>query len=555
MNRNTEVHFSNIPQVNMQRSKFDLSNKILTTANAGRIIPIEWWEVLPGSTFKIDTQLEIRTSTMIRPVMDDSYADLYYFFVPFRLVWDHWEEFNGASDDEWIQKTEYTVPWIKPPKGGWKEKTIADYMGVRPNVEHEGVNQLNFRAYCKIINDWFRNTNLMKATYFSKGDADIEGSNGDDYVTDPAKGGMPVRACKFNDYFTSALPDAQRSVTPVTIPLGTTAPVVGDGKTLGLTNGESNFGLLSGVVANNWVARINTAAYDKPAGTQNVEDSAGFPSGSIGVATENSGMVADLSQATASKINDLIKAFATQDLLTLDARGGNRYTSILESHFKVKSPDARLQRAEYLGGKRIKINVQAIAQSSGTQNENGNQVTPQGNLSGVSYTSNYSENVSSAFTEHGVIIAMLCIRTNHTYQQGIEKGWSRKRRFDFYLPALANIGEQLILNKEIYAQGTEEDNQGFGYQEAWAEYRFKPNRVSGQMRSDAPGSLDSWHYADDYDSKPVLGPEWIMETEKNVDRTLAIQSSISDQYIIKGEFITYAYQPMPLYSIPGLRSI
>ncbi len=547
MNRNTESHFSNLPKLQIKRSIFDRSSQHKTTFNVGQLIPVYVEEIMPGDTMSLDTAMVVRTSTLLKPVMDNAFLDLFYFFVPMRLVWKHWQEFMGENKTgPWTQQTEYTIPQIKAPEGGWTEGTIADYMGIPTKVSNIEISSLYFKAYSLIWNEFFRDENLMNFTDFDDGDATLQGVNTGVLETDAMLGGLPLPVCKIHDYFTSGLPEPQKG-PDVLLPLGTNAPVIGNGTTLGLTNGSGNFGLLSGVIANNWAARINTDAYNKPEGTQNVENSAGFPSGSIGVATENSGMIADLSKATAATINQLRQAFALQTLYETDARGGTRYIEIIKAHFGVTSPDARLQRPEYLGGKRIPLNVQQVIQTSAT---NENDFTPQGNIAAYSHTPDSSNSFTKSFTEHGILLGLVCVRTERTYQQGIEKLFSRKRRFDYYFPALANIGEQPILNKEIYAQGTADDEKVFAYQEAFADYRYKPSRVSGEMRSNAKNSLDIFHYADDYSALPKLSQEWIMETKNNFDRTLAVQSTTANQIIADFYFKVHNARPMPAYSIP-----
>lgn len=547
MNRNTESHFSNLPKLQIKRSIFDRSSQHKTTFNVGQLIPVYVDEIMPGDTVSLDTAMVVRTSTLLKPVMDNSFLDLFYFFVPMRLVWKHWQEFMGENKTgPWTQQTEYTIPQIKAPEGGWTEGTIADYMGIPTKVSNIEISSLYFKAYSLIWNEFFRDENLMNFTDFDDGDATLQGVNTGVLETDAMLGGLPLPVCKIHDYFTSGLPEPQKG-PDVLLPLGTNAPVIGNGTTLGLTNGSGNFGLLSGVIANNWAARINTDAYNKPEGTQNVENSAGFPSGSIGVATENSGMIADLSKATAATINQLRQAFALQTLYETDARGGTRYIEIIKAHFGVTSPDARLQRPEYLGGKRIPLNVQQVIQTSAT---NENDFTPQGNIAAYSHTPDSSNSFTKSFTEHGILLGLVCVRTERTYQQGIEKMFSRKRRFDYYFPALANIGEQPILNKEIYAQGNDDDEKVFAYQEAFADYRYKPSRVSGEMRSNAKNSLDIFHYADEYSVLPKLSQEWIVETKNNFDRTLAVQSSVANQIIADFYFKVHNARPMPAYSIP-----
>lgn len=556
MNRNSESHFSiNPTDIDIQRSKFDRSTGLKTTFNTGELVPIFVDEVLPGDTFKLDTACVIRMTTPVHPIMDTANVDIYYFFVPNRLVWEHWKEFNGEnSSGHWEQTTEYEIPQITAPSGGWQKGSIADYMGIPINTANLSVNHLPFRAYCLIWNEWFRDQNLQDPAYVNTDETTIAGSNGSTYITDAQKGGKPLPVNKYHDYFTSALPQPQKGPS-VLLPIGDSAnvsvSVYGNGKTLGLTNGSEIYGFKRASGDNTLVAV--TQAANATTGTT-ISGSDG-PDGNqvVGVATNaaQSGLVgtgtADLSNATSATINQLRQAFQIQRLYEKDARGGSRYIEIIKSHFGVTSPDGRQQRPEYLGGKRIPIHVDQVLQTSSTDT-----TSPQGNTAAFSATEDVSESFTKSFTEHGYIIGLACVRTEHTYQQGIEKLWNRKRRFDFYWPALANIGEQAILNKEIYAQGNTADDEVFGYQEAWAEYRYKPSRISGAFRSTYAQSLDVWHYGDKYDSQPILGDTWIRETKNNVDRTLVVQSSLEDQFIADFYFRNICTRPLPMYSVPGL---
>lgn len=536
MNRNTEIKFATVPSVKIQRSLFDRSTQNKLSLNAGELIPILVDEYLPGDTFTLDTSLVIRTSSaMIKPVMDNMYADIYYFAVPNRLVWKHWKEFMGENTSgPWTQTTEYTIPQITAPTNGWDIGTIADYMGLPIKVSGITVSSLYFRAYALIWNEYFRDENLQNPTNVPMTDATETGTNDGVLETDACKGGKPLPVCKYHDYFTSALPEPQKGAA-VNLPLGTSAPVYG---TLELYTAESHnqVALTSGATANPG-AFGNVNLYNKgTTATRNGEE-----------LTYNNTLTTDLSNATAATINQLRQAFAIQRLYERDARGGTRYIEIIKSHFNVNSPDARLQRPEYLGGKRIPINVEQVVQTSST-----NSTTPQANVAAYSLTNDKSNSFTKSFTEHGMLIGLMCIRTEHTYQQGINKMFTRQRRFDYYWPTLANLGEQAILNKEIYAQGTTKDEEAFGYQEAWAEYRYKPSQVCGEMRSKAANSLDVYHYADNYEELPKLGQEWIQETKNNIDRTLAVPSTTSQQFIADIFFKYRCARPMPTTSIPGL---
>lgn len=566
MNRNSNSRFAQAPQVDIQRSTFDRSNGHKTTFNAGKLVPIYVDEVLPGDTFEMKTSAIIRGSTPIFPVMDNANLDIYFFFVPNRLVWDHWKEFNGENTtSKWEQTVEYSIPQMAAPSGngevvGWEKGTLADYMGIptligpgAPQSEAQWtVNHLPFRAYCLIWNEWFRDQNLQDPVLIDTGDSQ---TNGTHLVpeTDPIvsqnqaalTGANLLPVNKYFDYFTGALPEPQKG-PDILLPLGNTAPVITTNSDVaGITASSPGLRFKSNTPIN---TQANLAVAPGGYGTGNLIHT----TANVDLANGNmipANLYADLGNATAATINELRLAFQLQRMYERDARGGTRYIEIIKSHFGVTSPDARLQRPEYLGGERIPINIDQVIQTSGTMEG----TTPQGNTGAYSLTGNQGSYFKHSFVEHGYVLGLACVRTEHTYQQGLEKIWNRKNRFDFYWPALANIGEQAILNKEIYLQSSEEANeQAFGYQEAWAEYRYKPSRVSSAFRSNVTGSLDAWHYADYYEELPKLSAEWVQETYKNVDRTLAVQSTLEDQYIADFWFKCKCTRPMPIYSIPGL---
>lgn len=550
MNRNTESHFSVNPvNIDIQRSQFVRPSTHKTTFNAGNLIPIYVDEVLPGDTFKMKMASVIRMSTPIYPVMDNANLDIYYFFVPNRLVWEHWREFFGENNTtHWEQPVEYEIPQITAPTGGWTKGTIADYMGIPTNVSNLSVQALPFRAYCKIWNDWFRDQNLKDPAMISLDETTTQGANSGDYVTNAEKGALPLKVAKYHDYFTSALPEPQKGPEVNIGGVGGYVPVV--------TRAENT---QKNTVNLRWYSPASTNNDNALVGYKTIGQPAGGPfettwssSTQTGAATQPitpANLWADLTAGgTATSINALRQAFAIQRLYEKNARGGTRYIEIIKAHFGVQSPDARQQRSEYLGGTRIPINMDQVVQTSNTAEGS----TPQGNTAAYSLTSFNESMFTKSFTEHGYIIGLAAIRTEHTYQQGIERFWSRKKMLDYYFPTLANLGEQAILNKEIYAQGNATDDEAFGYQEAWAEYRYKPSRVSGAMRSNVQTSLDAWHYADEYTQQPILSSSWIDETASNIDRTLAVQSSVEDQFIADFYFQCEATRPMPLYSIPGL---
>lgn len=535
MNRNANSHFAlNPTDIDISRSKFDRNSSVKFSANVGEIVPFYVDEVLPGDTFQIQTSLLVRLQTLVAPIMDNVYLDTYYFFVPARLTWDHWKQFNGENtESKWIPQTQYSIPQITAPEGGWQIGTIADYMGIPTGISGLSVNALPFRAYALIMNEWFRDENNLDYLDIPTGDSTVAGVNTGTFVTDVAKGGKPYIAVKYHDYFTSALPSPQKG-PDVGIGLTGNLPIYGNGDALGFHAPGWNTVL---------AMRFSTSgSVTTPQAPSNAY--VNIPSKESGY---KSNIYGDLSGVTSVTVNALRLAFATQKMYEKDARGGSRYVEMIKSHFGVTSPDARQQRPEYLGGDHIPVSINQVIQTSG---EIGN--TPQGNVAGYSVTSDVSGEFIKSFTEHGYVIGVCVMRYDHTYQQGLERMWSRRTRTDFYLPVFANLGEQPILNKEIYAQGTDVDDEIFGYQEAWAEYRYKPSRVAGEMRSSASTSLDVWHLGDEYSSLPVLQSAWIQEDKSNLDRALQVTSSVSNQYF--GDFYIRCTttRPMPLYSIPGL---
>lgn len=541
--RNSESHFGNIPSKSIKRSRFKRPCRHETTMNAGDLVPIYRDEVLPGDTVQINEAEVIRMTTPITPVMDNAWIDTYYFFVPQRLVWEHWEEFMGENKtDAWTQKIEYTQPKTTAPQGGWQKGSIASYLGARINTEGIWIDSCWLRAYTLIYNEWFRNENLVEPAEMSKGDATTAGSNGTDTVVDIQKGGMCAKVMKYADYFTRALPEPQKG-PDVFLPLGEMAPVTtGERHAYGVSSPLMTFtsNLGSNVSGTAMIAtdanEYNWLAVDANQTTITADGS---------LRPDN--LWADLTNASAATINQLRQAFAVQRLYEISARSGSRYIETILGHFGVQSADSRLQRPEYLGGKRVPINMTDVVQTSATDT-----VTPQGNNAGMSKTIDNHELFTQSFTEHGMIIGLACIRTEHTYQQGIDRILTRQTPLDYYWPSLSNLGETYIKNREIFAQGTSEDEEAFGYQEAWAEYRYATNRITGELNSDYSTPLDIWHYGDDYESLPTLGTEWIQETDQNIARTLAIQDQ--DQFKCDFYFDQTWTRPMPIYSIPGLMS-
>lgn len=558
MNRNTETQFSQMPTKTIPRSKFDHSQNIKFTFNTGDIIPFYVEEILPHDTTNISTNMVVRMATPIYPVMDNAYVDFYYFFVPSRIIWEHWKAMNGENEEDyWTQKTEYSVPQLQFDEAV-QVGTIADYMGIPvgykdTNKENRGVNALPFRAYAKIFNDWFRNENTTLPATLSIDDLNRSYNPGDSN-TNPQYaelGGLPLKASKFHDYFTSALPAPQKGPA-VNISLQQNVPVIA-GQTHALELLQEG-----GPVTwqgNNEAEKnrsMSLGIYYKNGTTDNYSYTTretGDNTTGMGQDLYLNNMWAQTSQLTATNVNDLRMAFAVQRMLELDARSGTRYIEILQAHWGVSSSDARLQRSEYLGGFRKIINMSQVLQTSSTDS-----TSPLGETGAYSLTEEFEKGeFTKSFEEHGYLLGLCVVRTDHTYQQGIEKMWNRKSRFDFYDPIFANIGEQAILNKEIYAQGTDVDDEVFGYQEAWADYRYKPARIAGYFRSNIEGgSLDSWHYADFYSELPTLSQGWMNETPANMDRTIAIQSDNSHQLIADVYVNNTMVRAMETYSIPGL---
>lgn len=547
MSRNENTRFAlNPTNLDIARSTFRRDHSVKLSFNVGDVIPFYVDEVLPGDTFQVKTSMVVRLQTLLTPMMDNLYLDTYFYFVPNRIVWQHWRELMGENTQSaWIPTVEYSVPQVSAPAGGWSIGSIADYMGVPTGVPRLFVNALPFRAYALIMNEWFRDENLSDPLNIPVDDATLGGSNGTNYITDVVKGGMPFKAAKFHDYFTSALPAPQKG-PDVTIPV----------------SGGANYPVqtLSKEIPGSPTAPLRVKTFDEmPYNVIGINKSTAPQPGSVWASQNTTSGNADFfvptnlwaindGSVSAATINQLRMAFQVQKLYEKDARGGTRYIEILKSHFGVTSPDARLQRPEYLGGNRIPVNINQVVQNSATQPDG----TPLGDTAAFSVTTDVHGDFIKSFVEHGFVIGVMVARYDHTYQQGLERFWSRKDRLDYYFPVFANIGEQPILNKEIYAQGTTQDDEVFGYQEAWADYRYKPSRVAGEMRSKAPTSLDVWHLADEYTQLPKLSDAWIREDKTNVDRVLAVTSSVSNQMFADLYIQCKATRPMPVYSIPGL---
>lgn len=557
MNRNNERHFNQVPETHVSRTRFKRDQNILTTFDAGKLIPFYVDEVLPGDTFSVDTAAIIRMTTPKYPVMDDCYIDFYYFFCPNRILWENFKHFMGEVEEEpWTPTKTYKVPKIKLLSNGVmsqgpKEGSILDYMGVPTEVIKKEttektieINALPVRAYVKIWNEFFRDQNVENSATWKNDDSDVyyydQGeaeSQTDEILKSAYTGGRCLPVSRFHDYFSSCLPYPQRG-PEVTIALTGNAPVkMYDHDGINATSKPTTI-WMSGNAAN--LSQENEKNTITALGSmeQNSGDSV-----SRYIAT-------DLSNVEAATINQLRQAFAVQHYYEALARGGSRYREQVRALFGVSISDKTVQVPEYLGGGRYHININQIVQTSGQQTE---ADTPIGETGAMSVTPINESSFTKSFEEHGFVIGVMCVRHNHSYQQGLERFWSRSDRLDYYYPQFANIGEQPVKKKEIMLTGTETDDETFGYQEAWADYRMKPDRVSGKMRSNATGTLDFWHYADNYDTVPTLSQEWMNEGKAEIARTLIVQDE--PQFFGAIRVMNKTTRCMPLYSVPGLEKL
>lgn len=534
-----------VPKAEIPRSSFNRQFTHKTTFDAGLLIPIYCDEVLPGDTFNMKATFFARMATPIFPLMDNLYLDSFFFFVPNRLLWSNWKKFMGEQNNPG-DSTSFTIPVSLSKLGGYAPGSIFDYMGLPTAGQIGPANSyehslLWLRAYNLIWNEWYRDQNLQTALPVYTGDLDTEADTTITYSLQ--------RRGKRHDYFTSCLPWTQKG-SSVLLPLGQQAPIKGILKSTGVFPNpmNTNVGGMNGTFPTHYDAGTvpyNTANVGIPDADQNAgwvisEDPAhaGYPL-----------LYADLQAATSATINQLRQAFQIQKLLERDARGGTRYTEIVRAHFGVTSPDARLQRPEYLGGGSTPVNINPVTQTSGTGTYTD---TPLGELAAYGTIAAHNHGFSTSFTEHGVILGLVSVRADLTYQQGLHKMWSRKTRYDFYFPAFAMLGEQAVLNKEIYCDGTATDNSVFGYQERWAEYRYKPSQISGLFKSTTPTPLDAWHLAQRFTAVPTLNATFIQETPP-MERVLAVGAEASGQHFILDSFFdNKVARPMPLYSVPGL---
>lgn len=582
MNRNNERHFNQVPETHVSRTRFKRDQNILTTFDSGKLIPFYVDEVLPGDTFSVDTAAIIRMTTPKYPVMDDAYIDFYYFYCPNRILWDNFKRFMGEADDApWMPTKTYKVPKIiiDNEEGGAvraypDESTILDYMGVPPKAIPVGgtgrieINALPVRAYVKIWNEFFRDQNVGNPAVLNTGDEDEAyraGSGNESEVSEEKIleyahiGGYCLPVNRFHDYFSSCLPYPQRG-PEVTIALTGNAPLRAYSEKdlnnrkigTGFFNNEYNTGIVNhtnisftkegtkfSVNKNN---NGNTAPLVNGQYIQTMsQDDANFFDAWLGT---------DLSNIEAATINQLRQAFAVQHYYEALARGGSRYREQVRALFGVSISDKTVQIPEYLGGGRYHVNMNQIVQTSGQESNYG---TPIGETGAMSVTPINESSFTKSFEEHGFVIGVMCVRHDHSYQQGLERFWSRSDRLDYYFPQFANLGEQPVKKKEIMLTGKSTDEETFGYQEAWADYRMKPNRVSGKMRSNAEGTLDFWHYADNYATVPTLSQEWMKEGKNEIARTLIVENE--PQFFGAIRVMNKTTRCMPLYSVPGLEKL
>lgn len=549
MNRNNERHFNQIPEMKASRTRFNRDQTVLTTFDSGKLIPFYVDEVLPGDTFSVDTAAIIRMTTPKYPVFDDAFIDFYYFYCPNRILWDNFKQFMGEVEDTpWMPAKNYSVPKINIIGGNTATETpspaegsILDYMGVPTKIKNKfSVNALPIRAYVMIWNEFFRDENVENAAVFKRDDSNVtyadskDDSNIEKMLQEAITGGRCLPVNKFHDYFTSCLPYPQRGPA-VSLPM----------------EGNAAVKLYENIELTEEKAGADTIKLYQNGEIYNTTETTGkrpaiVASSGLGGA-ETAYIGTDLASVTAATINDLRKAVAVQQYYEALARGGSRYREQVQALWDVVISDKTVQIPEYLGGGRYHVNINQIVQTSGQQT---NTDTPIGETGAMSVTPINESSFTKSFEEHGFVIGVCCVRHNHSYQQGLERFWSRTDRLDYYVPQFANIGEQPVKKKEIMLTGNASDEETFGYQEAWADYRMKPNRVSGKMRSNATGTLDFWHYADNYSTAPTLSQEWMTERKTEIGRTLIVQDE--PQFFGAIRVANKTTRRMPLYSVPGL---
>lgn len=558
MNRNLELHYSEVPYIDKPRSIFDRSHGVKTSGNVADLIPLDWQLVLPGDTWQITSSKVIRLQTLLAPIYDNLYCDVYHFFVPYYLIFNKTREFFGENTTSaWVQQTQYRIPAISAPSGGFNVGSIADYLGLPvgvnwSNQDRNAPSALPFRAYAMIADSYFRDENLTDPLNIPLGDADQTGTNGSSYINDVANGGAPFKVAKYHDRFTSCLPSPQKAAQPVSISLTNNIPV---------------YSLKDQVPYSGW-QRSDASAIRVPGGAVNASNyattgkSRGFTSATVSsnnvvgitanpidtLSTNNAitNLWAVPDDVPMTTVNELRMAFQLQRYYEQLSRSGSRMQEYIKSFYGTNSTMAMLSKPEYLGGNRIPLNIDQVT------NQSQSTTDFLGDLGAYSHTSDVHEDVEKSFSDFGILMTVMCIRYDHSYCQGVPRKWTRRDLLDQYVPTFANIGEQPVYRYELYADGMMDSDSVFGYNEAWSDYRFAENIITGEMRPGISNSLASWHLGDYYQTAPTLSDSWIREDKNIVDRVLASGSTNNNQFFADIWFDTKVTRVMPMYSVPGL---
>lgn len=561
------ARYDKVPTLDISRSRFPLSHTVKFSGNTGELLPIDCWECIPGDSFRVQTNKVVRFQTLLSPIMDNIFMDVFWFFCPSRILWDHWKNFMGESERAWYPAATYTVPIIESDGDHtFVQGSIADYLGIPPATEKLKVNALPFRMYAMICNEFFRDQNLEDPIPVYTGDSDKNAAQDRETLDTYARGGLPFIASKKHDVFTSCTPGPQKGA-PVLIPGGhvdLSIPVYASDSFLP-TEEEDVFGRGKPQIQSasyndgnpGWMGYYNSGGHYN---LQLSNAATNLQFVNLGIDTNAAGAEARRNKVINGTIDQLRMAFQIQKLLYRDMLGGTRYRELLRQHFNVISPDASMQVPQYLGGNRFPIVVHQIANTGETES------AKLGNVGAMSVTTDQHDDFTFSCSEHGYIMALAVVRYDHTYGQGMHRFWSKQSRYDFYWPEFAHIGNQPVYTREIDARYgnytwtdetldppvTYNGNRVFGYQEAWYDYRYVPDRVAGEMRPGVSNTLATWHLADYYTEEPSLSPDWMKEDKNNVDRVIAVTSATANQYWADFYFKVDATRPMPVYSIPGL---
>lgn len=574
MSRNAESRFALAPSVSHPRSTFDRNQKIVTSGEVGKLIPFFIDEVLPGDTFQVDTHAVLRFTPMVSCPLDDIVFDTYYFYVPNRIVYDDWVRFMGESDTSaWTAPPTYKVPKVSAPAGGWDNGTIADYMGIPTKVSGISVNALPFRAFAKIYDFFFRDENVQDHVNCPTDAVNRTGVNTGNYVTDMHLGGKVPYANKLHDAFTSCLPNTQKAGEPASIAFGGNIPVHTGASTFDLsntpsipmhydikniTNSTSSFSQGDGLIPLNTVKSNHTLSSGSSESTDgSTWDTSGYAfntdiNHAASLLMRPNNLYADLSMVNVGvSIPELRTAFQVQRFLELLARTGTRYNEAIKAIYDVTVPDYRAMQPEYLGGSRIDINIQQVVNMTAPSAQNDD---PLGTIGAYSLTNSSGASWTKSFVEAGFVIGCFVARYRHSYQQSLAKMWTRgEDRTDYFMPVFQNISEQPVYKREVCCTGQASDDDVFGYQEPWYDYRYLPDRISGLCRTNANSGLDIWHFGDYYQTPPTLSDEWMQEDSSNIDRCLAVkQSTAGFQFYCDILVNNRATRLLPLYSVPGL---